>query len=186
MPQPRDRNATRALSPKCPQILGTRAGPENDSIRKSLTCGYFCWRWRRDSNPQSPDRQPVVWGKDPGPPPLVQASSTFLAACHQAFLPSTRTFSTACTFPLRRPLAPAVPQVDLPQRGIIMAKPLGPKSTVIRDPIAALPNMGNTELAKILNDAQDRLDDHLEFKPKDVAAQRQALKKAEESGIHGV
>src|SRR4051794_28897026 len=58
-----------------------------------------------------------------------------------------------------------------------MAKPLGTKSRVIRAAIAANPDKGNTELAEMLNDSQDRLDDKLMFTAPDVAAQKQAMKK---------
>ena len=59
-----------------------------------------------------------------------------------------------------------------------MAKPLSKKSKIIRDAITKLAHMGNKEIAEMLTDSQDRLDDKLEFKPTDVAQQRQAMKKA--------
>jgi peptide subunit release factor RF-3 len=40
-----------------------------------------------------------------------------------------------------------------------MAKPLGPKSLLIRQAIIAHPDKGNTELAEMLMDSADRLDD---------------------------
>lgn len=59
-----------------------------------------------------------------------------------------------------------------------MAKPLSEKSKIIRAAISKHPHLGNTEIAQTLNDAADRLDDKLTFKATDVAAQRQAMKKA--------
>lgn len=57
-----------------------------------------------------------------------------------------------------------------------MAKPLGPKSLLIREAIAAHPAKGNTELAEMLNGAEARKDDKLKVTANDVAQQRQALK----------
>ena len=59
-----------------------------------------------------------------------------------------------------------------------MAKPLGPKSLLIRDAIKAHPNKGNKEIAELLNDSHDRMDDKIKVTPQDVAQQKQALKKA--------
>lgn len=58
-----------------------------------------------------------------------------------------------------------------------MAKPLGPKSILIRQAITAHPNKGNTELAEMLNDAEERMDDKIKVTAQDVASQRQAMKK---------
>src|SRR5262249_12836303 len=59
-----------------------------------------------------------------------------------------------------------------------MAKPLGPKSLLIRQAITAHPSKGNTELAEMLNDAEERMDDKIKVTAQDVATQRQAMKKA--------
>ena len=59
-----------------------------------------------------------------------------------------------------------------------MAKPLGPKSLVIREAIKAHPNKGNKEIAELINDSHDRMDDKIKVTPQDVAQQKQALKKA--------
>jgi hypothetical protein len=58
-----------------------------------------------------------------------------------------------------------------------MAKPLGPKSLLIRKAIQANSGKGNTELAKMLNDAEERKTDKIKVTAQDVAAQRQAMKK---------
>src|SRR6266566_872660 len=58
-----------------------------------------------------------------------------------------------------------------------MAKPLGPKSRLIRQALGAHPDKGNSELAEMLNDAEERMDDKLKVTAQDVAAQRQAMKK---------
>jgi hypothetical protein len=58
-----------------------------------------------------------------------------------------------------------------------MAKPLGPKSLLIRQAITTHPGKGNTELAELLNDSHDRMDDKIKVTAQDVAAQRQAMKK---------
>jgi hypothetical protein len=58
-----------------------------------------------------------------------------------------------------------------------MAKPLGPKSLLIRNAIKANRGKGNTELAKMLNDADERKADKIKVTAQDVAAQRQAMKK---------
>jgi len=62
-----------------------------------------------------------------------------------------------------------------------MAKPLGPKSLLIRDAIKAHPNKGNKEIAELINDSHDRMDDKIKVTPQDVAQQKQAMKKAGES-----
>lgn len=59
-----------------------------------------------------------------------------------------------------------------------MAKPLGPKSLLIRDAIRAHPDLGNTELAELINDSDARQEDRIRVKAGDIAAQKQAMKKA--------
>jgi hypothetical protein len=58
-----------------------------------------------------------------------------------------------------------------------MAKPLGPKSLLIRNAIQANSGKGNTELATMLNDAAERKADKIKVTAQDVATQRQAMKK---------
>jgi hypothetical protein len=58
-----------------------------------------------------------------------------------------------------------------------MAKPLGPKSLLIREAIKNNPDLGNTEIAQLLNGSEDRKKDKIEVKPDDVAQQKQAMKK---------
>lgn len=58
-----------------------------------------------------------------------------------------------------------------------MAKPLGPKSLLIRQAITAHPDKGNTAIAELLNDSHDRMDDKIKVTAQDVASQRQAMKK---------
>jgi hypothetical protein len=58
-----------------------------------------------------------------------------------------------------------------------MAKPLGPKSALIRDAIRAHPNVGNTELAEMINKSPARKEDKITVGPADVAQQKQAMKK---------
>lgn len=62
-----------------------------------------------------------------------------------------------------------------------MAKPLGPKSLLIREAIKAHPRMGNTELAELINSSDARKEDKISVKPGDIAAQKQAMKKAGET-----
>lgn len=59
-----------------------------------------------------------------------------------------------------------------------MAKPLGPKSKLIRDAITANPGKGNKALADMLNSDEERQADKIKVTPNDVAQQRQAMKKA--------
>ena len=59
-----------------------------------------------------------------------------------------------------------------------MSKPLGPKSLLIRDAIKAHPNKGNKEIAELINDSHDRMDDKIKVTPQDIAQQKQAMKKA--------
>ena len=61
-----------------------------------------------------------------------------------------------------------------------MAKPLGPKSLLIRQTIAAHPDKGNKEIAELINDSHDRMDDKIKVTPQDIAQQKQAMKKAGE------
>jgi hypothetical protein len=58
-----------------------------------------------------------------------------------------------------------------------MAKPLGPKSKLIRQAIGENPAKGNTALADMLNGARERKADKIKVTADDVAKQRQALKK---------
>src|SRR5258707_11766702 len=67
---------------------------------------------------------------------------------------------------------------DAKVRGINMAKPRGPKSIQIRNAIAANPDMGNTGIAEMLNDAPERMDDKIKVSAQDVASQRQAMRKS--------
>lgn len=57
-----------------------------------------------------------------------------------------------------------------------MAKPLSKKSQIIRAAIKNHSYETPKEIADLLNDAQDRLDDKLEFMPIDISQQKQALK----------
>lgn len=59
-----------------------------------------------------------------------------------------------------------------------MAKPLGAKSLLIRQAITAHPDKGNTEIAGLLMDADERMDDKIKVTAQDVATQRQAMKKS--------
>jgi hypothetical protein len=62
--------------------------------------------------------------------------------------------------------------------GQAMAKPLGPKSTLIREAIQAHPRAGNKKLAETINGSDARKDDGIEVTAADVALQRKLLKKA--------
>jgi hypothetical protein len=76
-------------------------------------------------------------------------------------------------------LAPCPPCVIFSLKKIrTMAKPLGPKSKLIRDAIKAHPDMGNTELAELINGSDARREDKARVKAGDIAKQKQALKKA--------
>jgi hypothetical protein len=57
-----------------------------------------------------------------------------------------------------------------------MAKPLGPKSQLIRKAITDNPTKGNTELAEMLSGAPERKADKIKVTAQEVATQRQALK----------
>jgi hypothetical protein len=58
-----------------------------------------------------------------------------------------------------------------------MAKVLSEKSRIVRVAITANPDKSNKELAELLNDSADRLDDKLTFTGQDVANQKLAMKK---------
>jgi hypothetical protein len=58
-----------------------------------------------------------------------------------------------------------------------MAKKLGPKSILIREAITANPDLGNTQIAQLLNGHEDRKKDKIEVTANDIAQQKQALKK---------
>jgi hypothetical protein len=57
-----------------------------------------------------------------------------------------------------------------------MAKPLGPKSLLIRAAIKANPGLGNKAIAEKLMDSAERLDDKIKVTPNDIAQQKQAMK----------
>jgi hypothetical protein len=58
-----------------------------------------------------------------------------------------------------------------------MAKPLGKKSILIRKAITAHPDKTPKEIADLLNDSDDRMDDKIKVTPNDVSQQKQAMKK---------
>jgi hypothetical protein len=58
----------------------------------------------------------------------------------------------------------------------IMAKPIGPKTALIRDAIKANPDKGNTELANLINSSDARKLDKITVTANDIAQQKQALK----------
>jgi hypothetical protein len=78
-------------------------------------------------------------------------------------------------------LAPLFLWVDFQKGDTAMAKPLGPKSVLIRTAIKNNPDLGNTEIAQLINGSEERKKDKIEVKPADIAAQRQAMKKAGET-----
>jgi hypothetical protein len=59
----------------------------------------------------------------------------------------------------------------------VMAKPLGEKSILIRNAITAHPDKTPKEIADLLNDSDDRMDDKIKVTPNDVSQQKQAMKK---------
>ena len=59
-----------------------------------------------------------------------------------------------------------------------MAKPLGPKSILIREAIKNKPGLGNTELAQFVNGSETAKKEKIVVKPSDIAQQKQAMKKA--------
>jgi hypothetical protein len=72
--------------------------------------------------------------------------------------------------------------VNLLQRRIIMAKPLGAKSILIREAIKANPKLANKELAEKLMESKDRADDKITVTPSDIAQQKQQMKVAGRNG----
>lgn len=61
-----------------------------------------------------------------------------------------------------------------------MAKPLSPKSVIIRKMIAAHPDLSSSEIAQLCNADPERHHDKIEVTTIDVTIQRNALKKKEE------
>lgn len=59
-----------------------------------------------------------------------------------------------------------------------MAKPLSDKSRIIRETIGANPDMGNAQLAELINSADDRQDDKIRVTAAEINNQKQILKKA--------
>jgi hypothetical protein len=59
----------------------------------------------------------------------------------------------------------------------VMAKPLGPKSILIRKAITAHPGKTPKEIADLLNEADERMGDKFKVTPNDVSQQKQAMKK---------
>src|SRR4051794_39768666 len=57
-----------------------------------------------------------------------------------------------------------------------MAKPLSPKSKLIREALKANPKLGNTELAELINSSDARKEDKIKVTSTDVGNQKQALK----------
>jgi hypothetical protein len=57
-----------------------------------------------------------------------------------------------------------------------MAKPLSPKSALIRDAITAHPNKKPKDLADLINSSDARKQDKINVTPGDVSLQKQALK----------
>jgi hypothetical protein len=62
-----------------------------------------------------------------------------------------------------------------------MAKPLGPKSLLIREAIKNNPDLGNTALAELINRSDTAQKDKIKVTGNDIAQQRQALKKLGEA-----
>ena len=58
-----------------------------------------------------------------------------------------------------------------------MAKPISAKSLLIRQAVTAHPDKTPKEIAELLNDSHDRMDDKLKFTPNDISQQKQAMKK---------
>lgn len=59
-----------------------------------------------------------------------------------------------------------------------MAKPIGPKTSLIREAITANPGVQNKELAEMINSSDAREQDKIKVTPFEVAEQRQRMKKA--------
>jgi hypothetical protein len=57
-----------------------------------------------------------------------------------------------------------------------MAKPLSPKSQLIREALKANPKLGNADLAKLINSSDARKQDKIKVTATDVGNQKQALK----------
>src|SRR4051794_17552463 len=67
-----------------------------------------------------------------------------------------------------------------------MAKPIGPKTTLIRDAIKAHPDKSNKELAELINNSPARADVKIKVTPNDIAQQKQNLKEAaKKAGANG-
>jgi hypothetical protein len=58
-----------------------------------------------------------------------------------------------------------------------MAKPLGPKSLLIREAIKNNPHLGNTGLADLINRSDTAQKDKIKVTANDIAQQKQAMKK---------
>jgi hypothetical protein len=102
----------------------------------------------------------------------IKARSSKRFQHNRSFARVFRRFSQAP--PLAHPLA----RLHLHHQGaLIMAKPLGAKTRIIRAAIAAHPTMSNKPLAEMLNNSLDRIEDKLEFSAMDIAGQRQVMKK---------
>jgi hypothetical protein len=59
-----------------------------------------------------------------------------------------------------------------------MAKPLGPKSSLIRDAINAHPDKAPKELAEMINASPARKEDRIKVKRAEISQQKQLMKKA--------
>src|SRR4051794_25553634 len=57
-----------------------------------------------------------------------------------------------------------------------MAKPLSPKSKLIREALKANPKLGNADPAKLINSSDARKEDKIKVTATDVGNQKQALK----------
>jgi hypothetical protein len=57
-----------------------------------------------------------------------------------------------------------------------MAKPLSPKSQLIREALKANPKLGNADLAKLINSSDVRKEDKIKVTATDIGNQKQALK----------
>jgi hypothetical protein len=59
-----------------------------------------------------------------------------------------------------------------------MAKPIGPKTALIREAITANPDVQNKPLAELINSSDARKEDGIKVTPFEIAEQRQRMKKA--------
>jgi hypothetical protein len=59
-----------------------------------------------------------------------------------------------------------------------MAKPLGPKSSLIRDAINAHPDKAPKELAEMINASPARKEDRIKVTPAEISQQKQLMRKA--------